>query len=62
MFNIGDRVELTEIYGRRLVGDTGVITDVNPRRGLITIMMDEKLSDKNSDRICCFDSRVILYE
>lgn len=62
MFNIGDRVELIERYCGRLVGDTGIITDVRPERGLITAVMDEKLSDKNSDKICCFDSRVILYE
>lgn len=62
MFDVGDRVELVERYCKREKGDTGIITDVRPERGLITAVMDEKLSDKNSDKICCFDSRVILYE
>ena len=62
MFNIGDRVELIERYGARLVGDTGIITYVRPERGLVTVIMDEKDSQKDHDKICCFESRVKLYE
>ena len=62
MFNIGDRVELIERYGGRLVGDTGIITYVRPERGLVTVIMDEKCSQKVCDKICCFNTRVKIYE
>lgn len=62
MLNVGDMVELTENYGGRLVGDTGIITDVNIGRGLVTVVMDEKCSQKCCDKICCFDTRVKTYE
>ena len=61
MFDVGDRVELVERYCKREKGDTGIIIKTIPTRRLITIMMDEKLSDKNSDKICCFDSKVKTY-
>ena len=62
LLKFGDRVILIERYGGRLVGDTGIITDVRPERGLVTVIMDEKDSQKNHDKICCFESRVKLYE